>query len=1189
MSMHFTSEQERALVLDRHVAVMAGAGSGKTRVLVERYLRLLDANPDWPLSAVVAITFTEKAAGEMLERVRLGLERRLKAASTPAERQRWSERLGETASTRISTIHALCAALLRANAAEAGVDPAFEVMDETGASLLRDRAYESALKKLAVQQAPALKLFTLFKGDSLRDALLKLADSSLPDSDPEATLERWYAGISTWMTEEVRSLRQQPMMDPFRAFNPDFGVDTRDKLWPIFESALAAVRALDDEDPLTWHVHALRLLDIKVNVGSQAAWGGKDNLDAVKDSLKALREYGKRTADFWTLAGMMDQFTVENCMPTVWTIELARTIQTQYRALKDEAGVLDFNDLESKTADLLASTPAVAERYRGKEFKALLVDEFQDTNASQWQIVEALADWANPGALFVVGDAKQSIYAFRGADVSVFRGVQQRIVEVGGSPVPLTQSFRTHQRLVTVLNGMFAHILGPDDAARPVYEIGLDTEMNAHRSAAPCEDGVPVVEFILPAQSDEDDDTAARAPEARLIAQRIAELVADEAPVQNDHSDPIYAGKTRPVRYGDVVLLFRSMTDVTVYEQAFKDLGLPYLTLAGRGFYDRQEVWDLINLLRALANPLDDLSLASALHSPLFNLSDEALLRLRLAVQQQNTQPDAAADEGVEKKWTFWDALLNADRTPFGDERGVIDFAARTFQELRALNARLTIGELLREALRRTGYLAVLTGLPDGDRRRGNIDKLLAKADSSGQITLGAFTRYITRLVTVESREGESEQDAGNAVRLMTIHASKGLEFPVVVVADTARRENSLRFPALMRDPVLGIVCKTGDVINDGMHGLAKDAARRRDEAEMRRLLYVAATRARDYLIFSATLPKKTYPKPFEWLAEVFELVGDDLPATIAFCPDEPLRIYRGSDTVIETKTTRPAVWTLPNTAAGDSAAPPLLPGYRWKPDEQVIYLSATQLEHLGGIHAASGDEQEYYRRLTRRSLVYDAPHEITQVMREVTGPSARAIGSMVHRALFTLYTDDAFEQQYRSGALVALLESFAWEEGIVTTAAVQTAVWQAMELLERAFGNDSFKMLAGLEEAHREIPFDYRRDRFIVQGVIDVLFQNTRGGWTVVDYKTTKVKTDNLEEHARRYALQLAIYAEAVRQMQGHAVNVETYIYYVLHAKWVVVTEDERRQALDMLPDAIQRVLSVENSQEDSDDSVSV
>ena len=403
---------------------------------------------------------------------------------------------------------------------------------------------------------------------------------------------------------------------------------------------------------------------------------------------------------------------------------------------------------------------------RGAEFKHLLVDEFQDTNSAQWQIINSLADLQRGGSLFVVGDPKQSIYQFRGADVSVFNTVRDQIADhASGLALPLSTSFRSHRPLVEQFNRLFAEILVRDESS-PVkdFEVVLDKPMEAFRDEAPA---LPAITVQL-LESEERDEAGEhilersgrrkvrnaddmRRWEAYEIATQIKRMIIEECPVFDKETR-----ETRGMAYRDVAVLFQSMTKLTLYEDVFKSQGLPFLTVAGRGYFDRQEVWDMLDLLRFLHNPVDNLSLATVLRSPIFAFSDDLLFALRL-------QSDDAAE--AREPLPLWRALHIAAEKPMPGiteaDLPAISHALETLSELLRMAGRVTISELLRRALAKTNYLAILTGLPDGDRRRGNVEKLLQLAEDSGKITLGKFSQYLADLSMREAREGEAHLEPG--------------------------------------------------------------------------------------------------------------------------------------------------------------------------------------------------------------------------------------------------------------------------------------------------------------------------------------------------------------------------------------------------------------------------------------------
>jgi ATP-dependent helicase/nuclease subunit A len=332
-----------------------------------------------------------------------------------------------------------------------------------------------------------------------------------------------------------------------------------------------------------------------------------------------------------------------------------------------------------------------------------------------------------------------------------------------------------------------------------------------------------------------------RAAEAAALAGRIKALVAGaEGPIVQE------GGRWRLPAYGDVALLFQASTAFEPFEAALRRDDIPYLTTAGRGYYGRKEVQDLIHLLRALDDPADELALVGALRSPLFALDDGAIMALRLANSS-----------------SIWDALMKTDT-----------FAREVLAGLHGLRGRVTVVELLRAALERTGYLAAVSALEDGERRRANIEKLLAAARLSGTRGLRAFSEYLAQLLRAETREGEAPLEARGAVRLMTVHRSKGLEFPVVALPDLGRAAPASR-ERWLAGRAFGLAVRLREQGEEAAQPaallLARRAEAKMEQAERERLLYVALTRAQDYLLLSGPAQTKGGES---WIARVAAAIG---------------------------------------------------------------------------------------------------------------------------------------------------------------------------------------------------------------------------------------------------------------------------------------------------------------------------
>lgn len=1164
--MRLTEQQAEAVHLhQRSVTVTAGAGSGKTGVLVERFLALLAANPSWPLASIVAITFTEKAAREMRSRIREEVARRAQSDDA-AERAFWLGHLAALDSARIGTIHALCAMLLRANAAALGLDPGFTVLEEADAWLLQAEAIEQALAEtVAIQDGhtrPEAALFETFSPREVRAALARCF--TLDVSGTPADWETLYAGVEARYAENFRrvigELRADAAFVAALDWAPPHPVDPGDPLGRVWE-AIHANRTdiLNAEFMLVNKaLRAVAASGFRKNAGRADKWPG------TKD--EALRQIGlvvARCKEALTAIGDLNPAVERRAaeLAVCWARVIERT-QRVYRERKADRHALDFNDLETLARDLLRSE-AVQARYQGAEFNHLMVDEFQDTNRAQQAIVYALSGLTRPGSLFVVGDPKQSIYRFRGAQNEVFDEVRHDIERAGGQRLALSTSFRTHAPLIDVINGLFAPLI-------PDYE-----PMTAARSDPPADGpalevlairGAALADLKLPA-----DAGARRTWEAAELAARIRALVAEGHPTWDKARSVV-----RPAGFGDFAVLVRSYLAMPFVEEALRAAQIPYVTVAGRGFFDQQEVTDLLSLLGALYNHADNLALAVALRSPLFSLSDDALFALRLS----------AADYPM-----LWDAVHNAESTEPFDLLDPIDsdairFAQAVLAALAALAGRASVAELLTEALDRTAYLAALAGLPDGDRKVSNVLKLLEVARASDQIALGDFTLYIERLRAAEAREGEAPLESDGAVQIMTVHAAKGLEFPIVCLFDTAAAGRAQDGGLIRWDAAFGLACKVPRAPGDegeenGDNGDKQDSRYRipylyraiekhekeADAAEQIRLLYVAMTRAQDHLIISGNY-EKNRPE-LSWLGRIakhFGLPADPQAQESVIGPV----LYRVPPAPPAAPESRSAAQpgAAPNGPTGNAdrdpenvepLAPPLLAPVPRFDDALAQTIDATDLAAL------SRDPVGFRLHVLHDAPLHDPNTAITPGAVPARGNveqaavlNGRLLGEIVHEALQALPIGSEDEALLRRKVLSAIrARAINAEEQIEALSA------EAIHLVAQTWASPLWDEVRAAREWFREYPFLYRAGGRMVSGKIDLLYRG-RAGWTIVDFKTDAIRPGAEYRRAERYVLQLSVYAGAVRAAVG--VSPRVLIHFVRTARTVTVEESTWRMALSDL-----------------------
>ena len=927
------------------------------------------------------------------------------------------------------------------------------------------------------------------------------------------------------------------------------------------------------------------------NKGALKAWGSAERKRAVAELLRDLRKRIEVAQDeFGDPPGELDQLTAE--MLPLWR-QLLQRVQTVYRERKRLNTQLDFDDLERLAAELLRDH-LVQARYRGAEFNHLLVDEFQDTNQAQWQIIRALADLEHGGSLFVVGDPKQSIYQFRGADVSVFNQVRDQIAgHDAGRALPLSTSFRSHQRLLAQFNALFKKILTRDDTS-PVadFEVIYDTPMDAFRLDSPV---APAIELQLLDYVERDkngdyvEDARGRKQrypaedmrrwEAYELAKRIKFLIADKRHVFDKD-----CGKWRGIKFGDIAILFQSLTQVNIYEDVFKSQDIPFLTIAGRGYYDRQEVWDMLDLLRFTHNPADNLSLATVLRSPMFAFSDNLLFALRLVKDAQGAQT-----------LTLWRALEIAAAEPVkgieANDQPVLRHALETLGDLQGIAGRVTISELLRRALERTNYLAILTGLPDGARRRGNIEKLLGLAEDSGKVTVGKFSQYLADLSAREVREGEALLEAGNAVRLMTVHASKGLEFPLVILADASWERGNLGAPTLLVDPDFGLSCQVYDAeenryVSGFAHRRNLKLSALKEAAERKRLLYVAATRAQDYLLISGQVSqsKDTRWVSRGWLRQLIDsleidgiereeaqcsrFAGQDIEVRMPAHPPPPQALDQSAKQVAD-------LWDLEATQRDFEPLQPSL----MRPIPQSVtaspsHISVTQIADLGNWrYESDARRRSAFGRRFREGALHDMPAYVRDLRLDQTRIPANMIGDIVHELLrFSNFSHAPANRD-------EMIKSIAWQRGITNGDALASAVSEVRALLAQYRDSEVSQWVQRAREYGRplytELPFILRTDRRVIHGVMDVLLRLAGGDWAVIDYKTSIVADGDFTGHARRYHLQLGVYAAAAAEQLRLEHLPRTFVHYIRGNHTVSVSSAECKDELERLESTIGAVMT--------------
>jgi len=817
MPFPLTDEQSYAVdTLHVNCIVPAGAGSGKTRVLVERFVKIIEEFQSIPfvLEKIVAITFTEKAAREMKERVRKEMSERRDQGikdNNLKKAELWQENIQRLERANISTIHSFCAKVLREFPIEAKLDPEFQVLDQTQMNWLLWDVSENELKKqLEIEKEKdhsilyqwvitagfrratkqIVKVYQQIKNSGFTLSEIQQSTQSQFQKSPYEWLIGWeqllQTGDSLYHADASQGNKN------FKQFQ-DHWVSLREGL----------IEAKLEMRPLQFLAETL-LNVTKGNLGK----------GEIKDLRATLNQQAKDLLD--QLEGIeyleWEKTALELFYP------LLERIDNRIRYEKERVNGLDFDDLQLRVVQLLKENSVVKGTIQ-KRYTYFMIDEFQDNNQIQKTLVELLLkdekNQIEPGRLFVVGDPKQSIYRFRGADVSVFKEMEQEIVAMSGRVAPLQFNFRSHPQIIEFVNGFFRFIMSKNPQSPNYYEDAI--------AKGPVECKENPIEFI-PIYEDKEEEESAREKEADAIAIRIENLINQGAEA------------------GDVAILFRAMSNVKTYETALRKRNIPYYVMGGRGFYEKQEIHDLIHILKYLVDPSNKVALAGILRSPLVAIQDDTLywVMTRLA----------------EKPLVQWNSLLKEITY---SERQQIQHFLQWFENTKTWVGRIKVAELLRYILEQTQYKAILLGLDQGAQSVANLDKFIRMAEDfpgDNPYSIHEFLIRFERLIDEENKETEAaiESEMGNTVKLMTIHQSKGLEFPYVFVPDLSRRPNHDDL-LIQFHSSFGLTCKVPSEDHTFLpsirYQVCSEIEKELEREESVRVLYVAITRAEKKLFLS--------------------------------------------------------------------------------------------------------------------------------------------------------------------------------------------------------------------------------------------------------------------------------------------------------------------------------------------------
>ena len=1058
MSKNPTPEQALAInTIKSNVSLLAGAGSGKTYVLMKRFVQILRSDLSVNPTNIVAITFTRKAADEIKGRVRQAVSECVEQAQTDLERLRWQEHLQKVESAPISTIHSLCSRILRDNPVETQLDPEFTILEDFEAQDFFKETLQQFLRKNIKENAALRRLVQTYGVNSFVNQVTALGDK-LSELVREDNLAEPYLKAK----DELPALQQKLVAAVCEVIEAReaLGAKTKGR-----QTLTEAAGLLDEmQKQLLAPEPDCSLLDASgvVKVSGKALAAELTNLKNLRQELNnvLLNAKGCDLVQDW-LAVLQEFYA---CLS----------------ARKQENNVLFNDDLDLLAIEHLQKNEALRQKYQ-ERYKYIMVDEFQDTNERQRQLIYLLCGnkLDNTNNLFIVGDVKQSIYRFRHADVSVFNKVKEDIAQNAGQNLGMKTNFRSTQSIVESCNTAFCQLMD-----LPKEEICLEHHEGANTG------GAKVCLLQVPYKS-KDDDLGAKEDKWQKEAEAIAAYLQQELPKVEPQLRP---GASKAI-------LLRAMTHCEILRQTLQSYGINCVVVKGKGFYEQQEVLDILNLLAALHNRYASLELAGALRSNYFGLDDATLTQLFW--QTENNKP-------------LWDVLqavgsgeLQLNLPP--EQQALAMHAAERLSSLRQAAALMALPELFAQLWDELKPEFVLSQQENGPSKLANVKKLRRLAQQycqTKQASLAEWLQNVKDLRASSSKEPAATVQADDALQIMTIHNSKGLEFDLVILPqlDKSVKGDTASIKYLPgkegEQGLLGIKVpdKEMQLQNSGVYELAKARDSELEEEESRRLLYVAMTRAQKQLLMVGTVAEEKLPEAViglpsakGWWQQLQAVYEADWETQESSCP-----------------------WV--RLLCADALSPAVVQ----QGEQEQLALEPLALAPLPA-YAACGRTcftasalQTYLH--CQRQYYYQQVLAVPELEQTVAGEQAHELpasvtGSIVHKAL-ELYNG------YNAEAVFAIaLEKFA--PGAAAT--------QAKSMFDAYIVSNLYKALPQKQKCELEFVQPLQQE-LAAEGVIDLLAFDEDDNMIIVDYKTgTPPEPDEVK---LGYAYQLALYKDAAEKL---------------------------------------------------------
>jgi len=1127
-----TPHQSKALNINKSISLTANAGSGKTFVLAQRFLEII-TNSSTPLSQVAAITFTEKAAGELYKRISEEINKLLLITTDVALRHRIDIIRKQLVSAKISTIHSFCIDLLKEFPVEASIDANFIPINEQKALELIDLSIETKLRELlnVTKEQSDVKLLIRLLGSKVnlvremiemvrkRKNVLHLIDKYYSLSEKEIAkllFELFKSNIRIVFEKELAKVITQ--MEKINKKVLEYNL--KNKLAIEIKPILNTVKTANDEIIVLLKLRALRDKVLTKDGGvRKQGYLSSEIQDEVQSSIDVVENF---FSDFDEIDFIENHEAIEGELAKygLALVRVFKDILAAYEFKKSEIGVLDFEDILLKTKKLLENE-SVRKILSGK-YKFLLVDEYQDTNEIQYEIFLPLVDDLKKGNLFIVGDEKQSIYRFRDAELQVFSKTKTDIQEVHGNDSMLTlpDSFRMSPAICLFVNSLFNKLFKePRSFFNEVSACNL--------ICARTDEFNGLIEFLI-AEGEE-------VNEAELVAKRIIKLKQEN--------------KDRLAKWNDIAVLVRKRATFTELQKAFIKYQIPFKVVGGTGFYQKQSISDIYNYFAFLLNDKDDAALIGVLRSPFFLVSDVDIFELSLLEGESYWEKIKLASLSHKK---VWEEIFN------------------TLNKNKELSKRVNISVLLRKILNESDFISAISSRIDGAQEISNLNKLISTTNeffNDEFNTLYDYASFLSDAISSSEDEAQGQIDPGSdGVNILTIHQAKGLEYPAVFLykCNDTTQSNKVKARAFTVDKKFGLLTKVplNENYFGGYHsalvvGLYNLIESKKEIAELKRLLYVGLTRAKDFLFISFSDEGKPAKKK-SFTSLINEGLAQDLTKDKITLEGELDFLQKENETYTDlAKTIKLDIPIVRNIEAMEK----LIETNGFDISNKKLVLSEIK-DHSSGEVVSATRFSTFSTCPLKYNLLYNYKlGDLIQQSHRFRSATRYNFEEDYNRKELTsyLFDDESNLSEFSKfkGQLIhyILRKNISWndlpefvEEKLTKSfneKIPESLKTEVMNDLNLFFNSDQFKFINSFTNYRNEFEAYLKEEDFYLFGILDKLIIEDKK-LIIVDYKTDFINLDEIEASSQKYLPQLKFYAYIISGLFNKKYEIQGRIIFI-------------------------------------------